>query len=333
MAGQNEKNSPRDNSFLIFVTGLPSKTTVQTVLDHFSQFGQVIMYQQPTGAKCQRVLQNHPSVNIKRGFCILQTASEITYKQVLSYDEPFLGRNLAIGPFRQGSQLWNHNEQVSSRRVIVKKVPTSVTEEILKEFLENEFGGIRRMYCYAAESSQKAAKREKTRKTNTYSVEFVQENSAIQAAKTGQICMKSYPLIIEKFEKKTPSVFGEIPSKFNKSSFDTYENNSRNLSNGQYQPRNLLTSSEYKHQQKYNQQTKPIGQSDTTYHHVRPTNKQYFLERDNFSTLSQDSDSSNYQVRVCVPKQRLSFRRRTNLAMIGDSNLHFNVYSRAFRQV
>lgn len=67
---------------------------------------------------------------------------------------------LAIGPFRQGSALWTHNEHVTSRRVIIKKVPSAVSEENLRRALETDFGTITRMYRFAAESSLKAVKRE-----------------------------------------------------------------------------------------------------------------------------------------------------------------------------
>lgn len=325
MGGPREGQTTSDTPYLIFVTGIPSKTTCKEVLDHFGRFGRVQMYRLPATAKCQRVLQNHASVNIKRGFCILQAISEITYNLILGSSEHFQGRSLAIGPFRQGSALWTHNEHVTSRRVIIKKVPSAVSEENLRRALETDFGTITRMYRFAAESSLKAVKREKSRKTNTYSVEFVEESSACQAAQDSQYFLRGFtsPLIIEKFVKKSSQIGDE--SSQNDS---TYKNNKKqkNLNNLKS---SLFTGQNW---QNTHQKSQPISAADYEYHNYRPTNKQYHISRETYSTDSSDESTSNYQVRVSSRRSRArQGYLQANLGFNEGNGLRFHYSQPAYR--
>ena len=295
MTDLHEADCSSDASYLIFITGIPSKTTSAAVLDHFRRFGGVAIYRLEQCAKGQRVLHNHAAANIKRGFCVLQASCETTYQKILASRAPFFGRSLAIGPFRQGSALWNHNEQVSSRRVIVKKVSSLVSEATLRLALETEIGPIRRMYRFAAESSEKAAKKEKNRKTNTYSVEFVEDTSADKAAhfKAFFLTGVNTPLIIEKYQKKiTPA-----RDLTHKKIYPT--NNVTHKSSKQVKPTNrksgsLLTAD---YQQPHLAQNLHSLLEAAAFHEMKPTNKQYHDGRQTFLTESSKGDSFNYRVR------------------------------------
>ena len=326
MCGPREGQTTSDTPYLIFVTGIPSKTTCKEVLDHFGRFGRVQMYRLPATAKCQRVLQNHASVNIKRGFCILQVASEITYQQILGSSEHFQGRSLAIGPFRQGSALWTHNEHVTCRRVIIKKVPSAVSEEILRRALETDFGAITRMYRFAAESSLKAVKREKSRKTNTYSIEFVQESAALLAAQDSQYFLNGLmsPLIIEKFVKKSSPIGDESSQNDSTYKSSKKQKNTNNLKSS------LFTGGQ--NCQSAQQKSLPISAADYEYHNCKPTNKQYHLDRETYSTDSSDEQTSNYQVRLSSRRSRS--RPRFFGAYLGfneGNGLHLHYSQTAYR--
>lgn len=295
MTDLHEANCASEASYLIFITGIPSKTTSAVVLDHFKQYGGVSIYRLQQCAKGQRVLHNHASANIKRGFCILQAPCEATYKKILASREPFFGRSLAIGPFRQGSALWNHNEHVSSRRVIVKKVPSLVSEDALRLALETEIGPIKRMYRFAAESSEKAAKKEKNRKTNTYSVEFFQDTSADKAAQFGALYLNgSYtPLIIEKYQKKVTPVRDLTHQPTHPT------NNSTHRSSRQTKPVNKKSGSlvTADHQQSQLPQNLLPPTEAAEFHELRPTNKQYHVDRETIPSYSLENNSFNYRVR------------------------------------
>lgn len=285
-----------ESPFLIFVTGIPSKSTAQVVLSHFKRFGQVQMYRLPSDARGLRVLQNPASVNIKRGFCVLQALNEVTYKKVLSCSEPFLGRHLAVGPFRQGSALWSHNEHVNARRVILKKVSSKIREETLHQYLEEVFGPINRMYRFAAESSEKAAKKERSRKYNSYSVEFSLVTAAAEAAKDGFFFMEanSTPIIVERFQKKVihggdtnaPSLTHKISHRSSKARKLTCQD-----------PKSVLTAENH-HQHSGPDWSEPMTIEDIGHHNVKPTKKIYHINRENYSTQCSVDDLSNYRVRI-----------------------------------
>ena len=302
-----ERCASGEASHLIFVTGIPSKTHTQAVLDHFRGFGQVIMFRLQDNVKGNKVLQAHPSANIKRGFCILQAQNLLTYRKIISSTEPFLGRTLAIGPFRQGSALWSHNGQVNSRRVIVKKVPSSISQETLQQVLERAFGEIGRIYCFAAESTEKAVKKQKNRKCNTYSVEFLTEASAMQAAKDGFLCIPelSSLIVLEQYQKNLPS-FGAAKSKevqtrllaisgrkSNQQRKDRSYNNKNN---------HLLTSGFGQSPFSYHDQPSHLTAGDYDYHNFRPTEKQYHVARETYSTDSSEEYSFNYEVRLSIKR-------------------------------
>lgn len=284
--------------FLIFVTGIPSKSTSQVVLAHFKRLGQVQMYRLPSNARGLRVLQNPASINIKRGFCILQALNDVTYKKILGSSEPFFGRHLAVGPFRQGSALWNHNEHVTSRRVILKKVPSNIAEETLHQYLEEVFGPINRMYRFAAESSEKAAKKERSRKYNSYSVEFSLVTGAMEAAKDGYFYIDGIfnPIIVEKFQKKvTPS--GETQT--HSTTYKISHKSSKDRKQALQKPKLLLTADVQKFHTGL-KQSEPMMAWDFGNHKVKPTKKIYHINRENYSTEGSEEDLSNYRVRINV---------------------------------
>lgn len=205
MSGQSGVTPKNEDHMMLFVTGIPSKTTPEVVLQHFSRFGTVELFKLSNVKKFNKVLSSQPSTNTRRGFCVLQAKDSQTYTKVLnSIHIQFQGRSLAIIRFRQGPELSNHNEYINSRRVIIKKVPAGICQDSFKEKLQSAFGTITRMYRYEAESIEKAAKKEKRRKTNTYSVEFDEVASAEKASSKGLFYLQevSVPVVVERYQRK-----------------------------------------------------------------------------------------------------------------------------------
>ena len=287
LAGYKTSETP----LLIFVTGLPSKTTPQVVLDHFKRYGNVQQYKIGNTVKGNKALQANCASNIKRGFCVLKALNQITYKSILSSSELFLGRSLVIGPFRQGSELWSHNESINSRRVIVKKVPIRIEEESLRQVLEYQFGNISRMYRFAAESIEKAAKKDKSRKNNTYSVEFVNEESAAKASKHGIICISdsASPIILERFQKKViesvPAIVQTINLKSN--SYLTNRATRKPSSNLEELVENMRSISV---------RCLVSTTKNIQFHCLKPTSRRYFIEREAHSDDDYLNISFNYRV-------------------------------------
>lgn len=334
MAELRTNPSQNESPLLIFVTGLPSKSTVQVVLDHFKQYGKVQLYRinSPTNTNCNKVLQAHASANIKRGFCILRAFSESTYQNILSSSEMFLGRSLAIGPFRQGSELWSHNEHINSRRVIVKKVPASVLEDDLRKILETHFGTIHRMYKFAAESTHKAAKKEKSRKHNTYSIEFEHEAFAEEASVCESLLLPDFttPVAIERFQKKT-----QLPGV---TSIETSQSKNYNMhksyEDGNPKPnkllRNLFTADTTQLSPSSQNLRRTLGIVELEYHAQKPTAKKYHEVREIICKEGSHDETLNHRVRINVSKANQSLQvRQAQPILQKKAAPTFNLFFRA----
>lgn len=190
---------------MLFVTGIPSKSSPFQILDHFTRFGSVKIQKLESLKKGSRVLPVNPTSNTRRGFCILQADDLRSYQNVLSSAAvPFQGRTLAISRFRQGRELLEYHEYVNSRRVIIKKVPAETNPELLEKLVERRFGSIERIYRYEAESIEKAIKKLNKRRTHTYSVEFKTIQAAETAASMGAFNLlgKGSLVHIERYNRK-----------------------------------------------------------------------------------------------------------------------------------
>jgi hypothetical protein len=180
----------------------------------------------------------------------------------------------------------------------LKKVPSSISEETLHQFLEEVFGPINRMYRFAAESSDKATKKEKSRRYNSYSVEFSLVTAAMEVAKEGFIYMDSIctPIIVEKFQKKIAPC-GDIQT--TSASHKVIQQSSKARKQTPQEPRTLFTA---EHQQPHSglNRSKPMLVQDQGYHNVKPTKKSYHLNREIYSTECSEEDLSNYRVRINV---------------------------------
>lgn len=283
------KNSSfkKEDKLMIFVTGIPSKTTPEVVLNHFRQFGTVELYKLGTSKKAFRVLSNNPSTNTRRGFCLLQARDVITFNNIISSSSvKFQGRSLAVSKFRQGSELYLHNEYINSRRIVVKKVPADTCPDAFRSQLETAFGVITRMYKYEAESAQKAAKKEKTRVNNTYSVEFEEVATAEIATIDPYFYLQgvSSPVIVERYQKKSQSAQSSLDPKNNKVQTKIPYNE---LANKKYIDRiaNLVTSDQWSpntnliYAKQHPKVRKPSQDAVVMDHCIKPTTYKYKLSR------------------------------------------------------
>lgn len=167
---------------LLFVTGIPSRASLLDLETHFSRFGKVTILKLTSLRKGGRVVPANPISNIRRGFCVLSTEDKATFDAIMgSSSVLFEERELLIGRFRQGAELESYNTYVSSRRVLLKKVPTTIDQQILRCLIEERFGATARMYRYGAESRQKADRKDWRRPHYTYCVDFEAVSSANHA--------------------------------------------------------------------------------------------------------------------------------------------------------
>ena len=206
----------KNDHLMIFVTGIPSKASPAVVLEHFQVFGNFQIHRLGNSKKGSSSLNLNPVANSRRGFCVLKALDYESYVKVLnSSDKLFHGRSLRISHFRYGPELASHKEFMNARRVIIKKVPNGTCSELLQTYLENTFGPITRMYRYEAESLEKALKKEKRRKSNSYSVEFVEISSAIKATSLNCFYLPgcTTSIIVEKYHRTTNISFIQLKQK------------------------------------------------------------------------------------------------------------------------
>ena len=198
--GNGDSECKLENPKLLFITGIPSRSSPKIVLDFFRQYGEVQLHRLP---KEGEQLKNHSlAKGIRRGFCILSTKSIETYKVILALSETKLyTRTLGIYPFENGQQLNHYNEIANSKRIILKKVPSSVPESDVWNILQTSFGKVRRLYRFESESVSKANKKARNRRTYTYSAEFESGNYAEMAALQGSIVIGDIVASIERFQK------------------------------------------------------------------------------------------------------------------------------------
>lgn len=194
-----------NKDLLLFVTGLPSKISPRTIAGFFASFGPVALLKlskQGVGG-----LDLYPVTSgrdLRRGFCILYAYDSNTYKTLLQHRPLlFYGRSLTVAPFREGSDQTTSREQSRQSLVLVKKVPSVISEELLVKYLGASFGPVKKIYRLQAESPMKEVQKQRKRKNHCYSVEFESEGSADLAAQTGLIPWESLaePITIEKYRK------------------------------------------------------------------------------------------------------------------------------------
>lgn len=325
--------SVNESPLLIFVTGLPSKSTIQVVLEHFRKYGKVQLYRISNNSnQANRVLQAHASANIKRGFCILRALNESTYQNILSSSEPFLGRTLAVGPFRQGSELWSHNEHINSRRVIVKKVPSMVPEEMLRAALETQFGTIHRMYRFAAESTTKAAKKEKNRKHHSYSVEFDLESSADQASAEGIFLLAEIntSVLMEKFQKKPIDQVSSFQHSSQSKNYSLHKNQEDGGNKAPKRPGNLFTAEPTQPSPSSQNLRRRLVPATSENHAIKPTAKRYHEDRQELSWQGSQVSSLIQGVRLNLSSLRGSKQTRSNPTPT-SSRATANTYSLFYR--
>jgi len=283
----------KQDKLMLFVTGIPSKTSPEQVLTHFRQFGAVELHKLGTSKKNNKVLTVDASANTRRGFCILHAGDLQAYNAIISSSNVrFQGRTLAISKFRQGSELTQHNEYLNARRVIVKKVPAGICPDAFKLQLQAAFGVITRMYKYEAESIEKAAKKEKKRKTNTYSVEFEEVVNAEKAASASLFYLQgvSKPILVERYQRKSAtsdsSQYANITKPLKKDSYD----HTKDYTKSQQRIANLPTADgvspvSFDEPSKPNSQVHGRYQESVIDHCTKPTTRLYFTSRPQFQQI------------------------------------------------
>lgn len=202
---ERESTKPLHRERLLFVTGLPSKIHPQMIVRFFERIGHVRLFKLSKaglGTLDLEVVYSHR--DLRKGFCIIHAEDTVTYDAILG-NQPlaFYGRSLSVMPFKEGSDQLSSREKTRESLVLVKRVPASIPEEVLKLFLCSSYGLVKKIYRLQAESPKKEIQKLRKRKNHCYSVEFQTIQSADLAAKVRFIYWDASkdPMLVEKYQK------------------------------------------------------------------------------------------------------------------------------------
>ena len=188
---------------LLFVTGIPSKTTAREIEDLFLDLGQFQILCLKSTKDTTKIQFANPLPNLRRGFCILEAMNPFSYFAALEKVQiKILNHSLKITKFLIGRELDEFTKEEESRRVVVKRVPHNLPQEYLIRALERHFGLIRRAFQYEVPSKKRSCK--SLGKYCSYSVEFDSAESARLATNAWSMSLVGveHPIIIEGFKRR-----------------------------------------------------------------------------------------------------------------------------------
>ena len=193
-----------NETFLLFVTGIPSKTYDFDLEEVFGGLGRFRFARLKKKGSFKEISHGNPLPNLKKGFCILEALDQTSYLNALNNGQlEYLNRTLKINRFQEGQTFEDRCVDEADRKVIIKKVPSQVKKQLLFAALEKEIGKITRMYRFEASHLQKTVLFTDC-KYNSYSVEFALKESAILATNIRKLLISScdIPIVIERFQRK-----------------------------------------------------------------------------------------------------------------------------------
>lgn len=159
---------PVNNDLKIHVGPLKADTTQRELYSYFSFFGKVAHVSMGTRAK------KRTGATISKSYCEIQVYDMETYQKILVSDHHFKGRRLECRRFAEGEELYEQNKEGNDRKVIIKNIPSYVTEGQMKEII-GKYGEIRFLFFL---NENNPAKRRRITKCKTASVQFTTKAAA-----------------------------------------------------------------------------------------------------------------------------------------------------------
>lgn len=179
------------NDLRLFVTGMDRSFTAKDLWGYLERFGSLVL------------IQEHKKVNYgSKGF-IVTAGDRYTYSAILESNQLiFEGRALNCQPFFDSiHQLKRFNQDMNSRRVLLKRVPSNLSTAHVREVLEKRAGPIAKIYAYQSDLQAQQPHLGLKRRFQTFSVLFHNRDSAQQVILLEEIQLdaESEPAIVESF--------------------------------------------------------------------------------------------------------------------------------------
>jgi hypothetical protein len=173
----------------IFVAGIPSTIKLREIKEYFATIGPVSRIEglYPVKNSSRPDSAEYLEQECSKGCCIIATTCSSTYLKILkATDLRLLGRKLICKKYMQRGELYSYNQNTNLHRVLFKKVPQSITESMLREFLERHYGRVEVLYQFKTHELQEQQYVEKrTSNFNSYSATFSSKETAQHLAKLG----------------------------------------------------------------------------------------------------------------------------------------------------
>jgi hypothetical protein len=218
-------------NFKIYVAGVHSRTKPLELLHFFESFGPIVSVE-PKPCKADTATDTKPSKSgAQKSYWIIEARDSQTYNKILTSKNCILfGRSLCLLPFMDGEDLILHSKLKSKKRVLIKKVPSWVTEEQLLAAIESQIGKVEAYFKYETDShkAKKLDSKKKIRKVCTYSVTMRNKQDREKFVQAGHLKLTSDITVqVEKYiskksqmEKNPPEDYAKPVPNLRKDSFN-----------------------------------------------------------------------------------------------------------------
>ena len=113
----------------------------------------------------------------------------------------FMGRSLFCQGFKRGKGLLIHNSIISSRRVVVKRVPLRMEAAQVNQLLESLVGRVESIYEFKSDAQDKEFYKDLPKRFKSFSVTLSSFEDAAQICKPLQVFYGSDEhIVIERFD-------------------------------------------------------------------------------------------------------------------------------------
>lgn len=193
----------KNKKLKIFVAGVNSDSSANTLLQYFAKFGKVSFVHPFIGNEGPKSPQ-HKKGHQRSGNFVLTVQDRKTYDTILSHRNHYLqGRNLICSPFLTGRSLMAKNFEANKRRFILKFVPSMLEEANLLDYLENKFGPVECLFKFKSETTELEDMQFTSKRFRTYNVMFADRESAVQFSLVEEIVVDNWACIkVEKFRHR-----------------------------------------------------------------------------------------------------------------------------------
>lgn len=175
----------------LFVSGMPQDCTEEEIMQFFGWFGKI---------SSVRLLKT--GISRCKSFVVTPENKVVLYKILGTQNLVYRNRFLHVKPYEsKRANLRSQLLDANTRRVILKKVPSQISEDRVRVLLEKYAGTIETIFAYRPETSDQDHLH-LLRKFRTYSVLFTTTDAAERLLQLGHISLDEQfnnPIKIEKF--------------------------------------------------------------------------------------------------------------------------------------